>query len=96
MVLVSSFLTPSFQKAKLWIFIFLDISSCDPFPGQEVDMVQDVTVFVHEEFNTESFDSCKNVQYPEVRMIDCQKTVKKNYVSGRKIDSYIDGWINLY
>ena len=37
------------------------------FPGGEVSMVKEVTVFVHEEFNTETFDSCKNVQYPEVR-----------------------------
>jgi hypothetical protein len=29
-------------------------------------MVKQVTYFVHEEFNTAAYDSCKNVQYPEV------------------------------
>lgn len=36
------------------------------YAGGEVSMVKEVTVFVHEEFNTETFDSCKNVQYPEI------------------------------
>lgn len=34
--------------------------------GKIKEMVKEVTVFVHEEFNSQTYDSCKNVQYPEV------------------------------
>ena len=34
--------------------------------GETVDMVQEITYYVHNEFNTETYDSCKNVQYPEM------------------------------
>ena len=29
-------------------------------------MVKEITYFVHEEFNSLTYESCKNVQYPEV------------------------------
>ena len=32
-------------------------------------MVKEVTYFVHEEFNEETYESCKNVQYPEVSSV---------------------------
>ena len=35
--------------------------------GKIKEMVKEVTVFVHEEFNSQIYESCKNVQYPEVR-----------------------------
>lgn len=34
--------------------------------GQTVDMVKNITYYVHNKFNEEMYDSCKNVQYPEM------------------------------
>ena len=36
------------------------------YTGQEVEMVKNLTYFVAEEFASRTFDSCKNVQFPEV------------------------------
>jgi len=36
------------------------------YEGETVKMVKEVTYFVHEEFNEETYESCKNVQYPEI------------------------------
>jgi hypothetical protein len=36
------------------------------YANQQVSMVKEVTYFVHEEFNSLAYESCKNVQYPEV------------------------------
>ncbi len=36
------------------------------FVWLKVSMVKEVTYFVHEEFNQLAYESCKNVQYPEV------------------------------
>jgi len=36
------------------------------YAGKEVSMVKEVTYFVHEEFNTQTYESCRNVQYPAI------------------------------
>ena len=52
------------------------------YTGQTVDMVKDITYFVKEEFANETYDSCKNVQFPAL--------------SGTVMDMLCGPWGSLY